>query len=120
MLVEEDPKMKLLLPENEWDAVNLIKFDRIMPRNRREDLSVIILDNCEEKPAVLEVIPNIFKNKKPISFAAESLVLIEELLAELEVRSNEEIMEAIRQSRIDKKEGNLRKFNDIVAELGLE
>ena len=119
MLVEEERKMKLILPEKDWKEVDLLTFEGMDPSSR-EDISFILLDNCEDEPAVLEVFINIFKNKRTISFAEKSLEQLNDLLAVIEVKSNEEIMDAIRQSRIDKKEGKLRKFEDVVRECGLE
>jgi len=119
MLVEEKQKMKLILPAKEWKDVNPLEFEELEPSSR-EDISFIMIDNCENEPAVLEVFTNIFKNKKTISFAEESLKQLKELLATIEVKSNEELVEAIKQSRIDKKKGDFRKLEDIVRERGLE
>lgn len=84
-----------------------------------KDLAVIILDNCEQEPDVFAVNTNIFKNKKSIEFTEVTTKKLKSMIATMEVRSNKELMDTIKQSKIDKEIGNTRKYEEIARECGL-
>jgi hypothetical protein len=85
----------------------------------KQDLCVIIFDVREEEPEVLEVQVDVFQNQSRILLQGDNMQALREILGTLEVKSNPELMECICQSQIDKKKGNVRKYEDIARECGL-
>lgn len=116
MLVEEKPKMECILEENRWK--NSILTLELLESRRMKDISIIVLDNYEREPEVSEVLINVFKNRRYVTFSETSIQEQKNLIATIEVKSNPELMEAIKQSKRDKKAGRTRKYDEIARECG--
>lgn len=115
----EQRKMVRILPEKNWSLPNsLVSLDKVSPK-MTQDLCVIFFDVRENEPEVLEVLVDVFQNKSKVSLSNDSLRALREILGTLGVKSNPELMECIRQSQIDKRKGNVRKYEDIARECGL-
>jgi hypothetical protein len=111
--------MVRILPEKNWSLPNsLVSLDKVSPK-MTQDLCVIFFDVRENEPEVLEVLVDVFQNKSKVSLSNDSLRALREILGTLGVKSNPELMECIRQSQIDKRKGNVRKYEDIARECGL-
>lgn len=117
MLVEEKPKMERILEENSWK--NSILSLELIETRRKKDIHIIVLDNYEREPEVSEVLINVFKNRRPATLSETSIQELKNLIATIEVKSNPELMEAIKQSKRDKKAGRTRKYDEIARECGL-
>lgn len=119
MVTLEQPKMVRVLQERNWSSPSsMFSLRRLSPK-MKDDLFTIVFDTREGEPEVLEVLVDVFRNKTRISLAKESRNALAEMLGTLEVKSNPELMECIRQSKVDKKKGNVRKYEDIARECGL-
>lgn len=115
----EKPKMVRVLPKKNWSSPsNMFCLDKLSPK-RKQDLCVIAFDVREGEPEVLEVLVDVFHSKTRISLSTESKTALAEILGTLEVKSNPELTECLRQSKIDKQKGNVRKYEDIARECGL-
>ena len=111
--------MVQILPEKNWgSASSMFGLDRLSSK-RKQDLCVIAFDVREGEPEVLEVRVDVFHKRTRISLSPESKTALAEVLGTLEVRSNPELMECLRQSKVDKQKGNVRKYEDIARECGL-
>lgn len=115
----EKPKMKRILPHKKWvSSSSFRRMNELNPKTRG-DLCTIVLDARKGEPDVFEVLVDVFQHRPKISLSVESITELKEVLGTLEVKSNPELMECIRQSQIDKKKGEVRKYEDIARECGL-
>ena len=115
----KEPKMVQILPKKKWgSSSSLFGLAKLSPK-KKNDLCVIVFDSHEGEPEVLEVKMDVFQYKSRISLSSENMTKLREILGTLEVRSNPELMECIRQSQLDKKKGDIRKYEDIARECGL-
>ena len=115
----EEPKMVRVLPKKKWSSPSsLFGLAKLSPQ-QKNDLCVIVFDSHEGEPEVLEVKVDVFHSKSKISLSNENMTKLREILGTLEVKSNPELVECIRQSQLDKKKGNVRKYEDIARECGL-
>jgi len=112
--------MVRVLPKKNWSlTTGLFSIAKLSPK-MKNDLCTIVLDARKGEPEVLEVLVDVFRNKSRISLSSESITELREIMGTLEVKSNPELMECIRQSQLDKIKGDVRKYEDIARECGLE
>jgi len=118
-LTLERPKMVRVLPKKNWGSPSsLFGLAKLSPK-RKDDLCIIVFDSHEGEPEVFEVLVNVFQHRSRVSLSTEKMTELREILGTLEVKSNPELMECIRQSQLDKKKGDVRKYEDIARECGL-
>lgn len=113
-------KMRRVLPEKNWGSPSSLFGLAKLSSKTKDDLCTIVFDNLQGEPEVLEVKVDVFQYKSRISISSENMTKLREIMGTLEVKSNPELMECIRQSQVDKKRGDVRKYEDIARECGLE
>jgi hypothetical protein len=118
-MVMEQPKLKQVLQEKNWASPSSLFTMRKLNAKLKDDLCTIFLDARNQEPEVLEVSADVFQDRSRIVFGFERIAELKELYATLEIKSNPELMECLRQSQKDKKKGDVRKFEDIARECEL-
>lgn len=116
----EQPKMVRILPEKNWGSSASISSLKKLSSKEKSDLCTIFLDVRRGEPEVLEVFVDVFQNQTKIILSSKNKQTLREIWGTLAVKSNPELMECIRQSQIAKKKGEIREFEDIARECGLE
>jgi hypothetical protein len=118
-MVMKQPKVKQVFPEKNWGSIkSLHALEKLNPQGK-EDLCVIFIDAKGNEPEVLRVSGDVFQNKSGLSIDFGKIFDLKATLGTLLVKSDPEFMNCLRQSQIEKKTGNYRKFEDIARECGL-
>lgn len=115
----KQPVMKTILPEKKWSSSESLSILETLSPRSRNDLCIISLDARRDEPEVLEVLTDVFRNRHRVSLPAKNMSEFKGILGTLEAISDPDFMECIRQSKIDKKHGRFRKFDDIACECGI-
>ena len=115
----ESPKLKEVLRERHWISSDSLSVMKKLSAKLKDDLCTIFLDARNHEPEVLRVSGNIIQDKtgRIIDFA--KIPDAESILGTLLIESDPQFMACLRQSQVDKKNGNTRKYEDIARECGL-
>jgi hypothetical protein len=112
-------KLTKVIPEKKWDSIETLDTLETLSPEEKADLCTIFLDVKGGQPELLKVPKHNSPKTIGLTVNFEKIHDLNSVLGTILIKSDPALMCCLRQSQLDKKAGNFRKFDDIARECNL-